>query len=89
MFVHQQILLILFWKTETYFNFAFDQKPNYTENNKSRNKYLPHLTSFEFLVAADLNNCGFILYSIGLVLLLDIQKYMGGKKSHLQQYTQL
>ena len=39
-----------------------------------------------------INNCRFILYSLSLVLLLNIQKYKFAReseKSHLQQYTVL
>ena len=36
-------------------------------------------TSFEFSIAADLNDCGLILYSLSLVLLLNFQKYLREK----------
>ena len=39
------------------------------------------------VVAADLNDCELNLYSVSLVLLLNIQKYLREKaKSYLQQY---
>ena len=43
---------------------------------------------FSFLAAADLNDCGFILYSLSLVLLLNIQKYLRGRaRSHTSDNT--
>ena len=58
------------------------------DNDRYDNDYNRPVSSFQ--ITADVNDCRFILYSLSLVFLLKIQKYLRERaKSHLQQYTQL